>query len=253
MIRIRITALCLAAALIAACAQVPEQSVTLSVNVGEALEDLRQKNAALIGQLFSDRKKRINDFVDTIYAPYVIRGNLTAGKDYENTGQKISMLTLIPKLVNSGDEQGALAAMNFVVKGLTDDIQSKRAELLRLVDTQEKQIKQAFDGAFGIVIQGNETTTGLLRSIRQVQSTQNQVLRAIGIDHDLRGDANSAFSRVSDVIGKILSDAQVADGALGKVTADSTECKDAEDEIKCKADRIRSILKTAVDATNEVK
>ena len=248
MIRSRTIALCLAAALLAACAQVPEQSITLSVDVGKALEDLRQKNAALIGQLFSDRKKKVNEFVDTVYAPYVIKANLTVEKDYENTGQKISMLSLIPKLVNNGEEAGALAAMNFVVKGLTDDIQSKRTELLGLIETQEQQVKQAFDSAFGIVIQGNETTTGLLRSIRQVQSAQDQILRGIGSDRELRGDVNSSFARASDVIGKILGHAEVVDGALGKITAESTECKDAEDEIKCKIDAMKSILETAVDA-----
>lgn len=248
----RSIALCLVVVLASACAQVPEQSVTLSMDVGKALEDLRQKNAELIGQLFSDRKRKVNNFVDTVYAPYVIRRNLTAEKDYENTGRKISMLNLIPKLVNDGDEKGALAAMNFVVEGLTNDIQSKRKDLLAPIETQERQVKVAFDNAFGIVIQGNETTTGLLRSIRQVQSAQEKILQDIGLKQNLRGEANSAFARASDTIGKIIGDAQAVDAALGKITAASAECNDAEDKILCKTDKMKTILETAVDAVREI-
>ena len=244
--------LCLVVVLAAACAQVPEQSVTLSVDVGKALEDLRQKNAALIGQLFSDRKKKVNDFVDAVYAPYVIQRNLTAIKDYENTGKGISMLNLIPKLINNGDEKGALAAMNFVVEGLTNDIQSKRTELLVPIETQERQVKEAFDNAFGIVIQGNETTTGLLRSIHQVQSAQEKILQDIGLNENLRGEANSAFGRASDTISKIIGDAQAVDAALGKITADSAECNSAEDKVLCKADKVKTILETAVDSVKEI-
>ena len=251
-IRMRGTVLCLVVALVAACAQVPEQSVALSIDVGRALEDLRQKNAALIGQLFSDRKKKVNDFVDTVYAPYVIQRNLTVEKDYEDTGQKISMLNLIAKLVDDGDQKGALATMNFVVERLTADIQSKRRELLTPVETQERQVKGAFDSAFGIVIQGNETTTGLLRSIRQVHSAQENILQDIGLRQDLRGEANSTFARASDTIGKIIGDARAVDAALGEITADSAECQDAEDKIQCKVDRMKTILETAVDSVREI-
>jgi len=244
--------LCLVVVLATACAQVPEQSVTLSIDVGKALEELRQKNAALIGQLFRDRRKTVNDFVDTVYAPYAIEKNLTTEKDYENTGQKISMLNLIPKLVNNGKREEALAMMNFVVMGLINDIRSKRSERLMLIESQERQVKVAFDNAFGIVIQGNETTTGLLRSIRQVHSAQEKVFQSIGFGQNLRDEANSAFAQASDTIGIIIDNAQAVDTALKKITSDSAECKDAKDEVLCKLDQMKVLLETAVESAKGI-
>ena len=242
--RIQTTPLYLATTLfaltmIAACAKVPEQSVTLSVNVGESLEELRQKNADLVSLLFRDRRKMVNDFVDTVYAPYVINMNLTTEQDYEKNGQEISMLNLILKHGEKGEEKEAFDAMYIVVTALIDDIQSMRAELLRPIETQEQQVKRAFDNAFGIVIQGNETTTGLLRSIRQVHSAQDRFLQDIGIGKDLRGKTHSAFADASQVIEKILDDAQGADSTLDKISA---ECKKAEDEVQCKIDKFKLTL-----------
>ena len=244
--------LCLVVVLASGCAQVPEQSVTLSMDVGKALEELRQKNAALIGQLFRDRRKTANDFVDTVYAPYAIERDLTAEKDYENTGQKISMLNLIPKLVNNDKREEALAMMNFVVEGLINDIKSKRSERLVLIEAQERQVKVAFDNAFGIVIQGNETTTGLLRSIRQVHSAQENVLQGMGFSQNLRGEVNSAFAQASDTIDIIIDNAQAADTALDKIASDSAECKNSEDEVLCKLNQMKAILETAVESAKGI-
>ena len=58
--------------LLASCAQVPEDSVVLSEDVGSVLEELRQKNATLVDRMFSDRKDRVIEFIDKEYGPFIV-------------------------------------------------------------------------------------------------------------------------------------------------------------------------------------
>ena len=78
--------------ILTACAQLPPESVTLSEDVGEVLEELRQKNASLVGQLFHDRKARINAFVDNVYGPTVVADAM----------KKVNAVALLKKAVDAG-------------------------------------------------------------------------------------------------------------------------------------------------------
>ena len=134
---------------LASCAQVPDESVTLSEDVGSVLEELRQKNTALMVRMFDDRKAQIKQFIDETYAPFLVSSAM----------RKARALDHLKRLVDEGEGDQALKLMQIVVNRSLAKIQAKRTELLQPVQRQEDQVKAAFDSAFGIAIKGTETTT----------------------------------------------------------------------------------------------
>lgn len=215
--------------LLTACSQVPEQSVTLSEDVGQVLEELRQKNTSLVTQLFDDRKSRINAFVDNVYGPAVVSKAMKA----------TNAVARLKTAVDTGKGDEALKLMQTMVNLSLARIQKTRAELLRPIEKQQREVKTAFDNAFGVAIKGTETTTGLLRSIRAVDTAQNQILGKLGIQN-LRATVNKDFANVSDRLGQFLGGAQKVDQALNEVTA---AAKDADGKgIEGKIELLKKIL-----------
>ena len=112
---LRTIAAALLLGLLASCAQVPEESVTLSEDVGSVLEELRQKNAALIVRMFDDRKAQINRFIDETYAPFVVSSAM----------KKTQALDRLKRLVDEGHGDRALKLMQIMVKRSLAKIQAE--------------------------------------------------------------------------------------------------------------------------------
>lgn len=221
--------------LLASCAQVPQESVTLSEDVGSVLEELRQKNAALVDRMFTDRKNRINEFIDKEYGPYIVSEAM----------KKTNAVETLGNLVKAGKGDQALKLMQIMVNQSVAQIQKRRAALLQPIETQQSQVKAAFDSAFGVAIKGNETTTGLLRSVRQVDAAQNAILGDLGLK-DLREKVNADAAAVSDKLAVILSGATSVETAIDGATDQATACK--SDDVQCKFEKLKSVLDAATKA-----
>ena len=229
---LRVFAAALLFGALASCAQVPEEAVTLSEDVGSVLEELRQKNAALVVRMFDDRKAQINQFIDETYAPFVVSSAM----------KKTKALDRLKRLVDEGQGDRALKLMQIMVNRSLAKIQAKRTELLQPIQRQEDQVKAAFDSAFGIAIKGTETTTGLLRSVRRVHSAQDQILGELGLK-DLRNTVNRDVASVSDKLASLLASARNLDASLDEATEDGSGC--AADDVECKFRKIKSVLEGA--------
>ena len=130
-----LAALLLTTLLFGGCAQVPQEAVVLSEDVAVILEELRQKNSSLITQLFSDRRARINTFVDTVYAPAIVKDAI----------ERTNALERIANEVNNGDPNKALRMMEIVVRQSRQRIEKTRRELSAPVNAQERAVRDAFD------------------------------------------------------------------------------------------------------------
>ena len=225
---------------LASCAQVPEESVTLSEDVGSVLEELRQKNAALIVRMFADRKAQINQFIDETYAPFLVSSAM----------RKARALDHLKRLVDEGEGDQALKLMQIMVNRSLAKIQAKRTELLQPVQRHEDQVKAAFDSAFGIAIKGTETTTGLLRSVRRVHSAQDQFLGELGLK-GLRNTVNRDLASASDKLASLLASARNLDATLDEATKDGSGC--AAGDIECKFRKIKSVLEGAAGVGSAAK
>jgi hypothetical protein len=222
--------------LLASCAQVPEDSVVLSEDVGSVLEELRQKNATLVDRMFSDRKDRVIEFIDKEYGPFIVSEAM----------KKTNAVETLSNLVKAGKGDQALKLMQIMVNQSVAQIQKRRASLLQPIETQQSQVKAAFDSAFGVAIKGNETTTGLLRSVRQVDASQNAILGDLGLK-DLRSKVNADAAAISNKLAVILSGAHSVESAIDGATA----CK--LDDVQCKFEKLKSVLDAAVDSVKSAK
>ena len=236
---LRIIAAALLFGVLASCAQVPEESVTLSEDVGSVLEELRQKNAALIVRMFDDRKAQINQFIDETYAPFVVSAAM----------KKVNAVDSLKRLVDEGKGDQALKLMQIMVNRSLARIQAKRTELLQPIQRQEEQVKAAFDNAFGIAIKGTETTTGFLRSVRRVHSAQGQILGELGLK-DLRNTVNRDIALVSDKLANLLASTSNLDASLDDAAQDRGEC--AAEDIECRFKRIKAVLESAAGVGSAV-
>ena len=246
MLRLRIVASFLIVTLVSACAQVPEESVTLSAYVGNVLEELREKNSNLVRQLFTDRRQRINEFIDNTYTPYIINDSIDKVYPFETDDKGDTAVTETPlnylnRLVQEGRDREALAVMRDMVTNWVNRVQMRRSQMLAPIDAQERQVKQAFDSAFGVAIKGTETTTGLLRSVRNVHSVQGQILGKIGMGN-LRDTINEKAAESNAKLGKLLTNAQKVNTALDGIITGKAGCADPE----CMANKIQELM---VEAT----
>lgn len=225
--------LLLLATLLAGCAQVPQEAVVLSEDVAGILEELRQKNSALIQQLYVDRKARVNAFVDEVYAPAVVRDAITRTRALERIAGR----------VEEGEVAEALSMMETIVRLSRRRIEQTRRELLSPLEAQEAEIRTAFDAGFGVAIRGTETTTGLLRSVRAVHDGQERLLGHAGIE-DLRASVNERSAEASRRLEGVLAGAAAVDDSLESMAASGeVSMEEASEMVR----RIKEIITAARD------
>ena len=95
---------CAAAALVAACAQVPKESVELSTTVGRDIAAAHESHIRLARTLFARMKGDVNRFVDDVYAPYQIQFVLARKKERQAQGNPNNLFSVIEKAMAHPDD-----------------------------------------------------------------------------------------------------------------------------------------------------
>lgn len=213
----------LVALFLSACAQVPKESIELGENVGNILNDLRVKNANLIALHFQSQKDRINRFVDDIYAPQVIA---EAMRD-----PNVNVLQELTDYVQAGKGDDVIGLMEIMVRLSMERVDDTRRGLLAPIELQEREVKAAFDQAFGAAIKGNETTTGILRSVVAVHETQNLALERVGLG-GLREQVSNEAASVSNMIANLNTQAGEIEAILSKDRSGANDFEKANDIVQ---------------------
>lgn len=199
----RVAAVCLlfVASLLSSCADVPEEAVTLSVTVGNDLEEVHRSHRALAERYFARMKSDIDAFVDEKYAPFITDRTLKAEVKLPN-GQKTTILDII---VAEAKKEGAgrtLAFMGSTVKKITAQIARYRNELMAPVEAQEREVLRAVDDTYAKIQNAHAVVTGHLASVRRVQQAQQELLETAGLK-DLRRKFIDTTASVSDRVAEI--------------------------------------------------
>jgi len=204
------------------CAQVPKESVELSVTVGRDLAEIHRAHRELTTRYFGRMKNDINEFIDEIYRPYMI----------QNTMADFKLLERIQSAVRSGNEASAFDIMKLFVSLLSEQIESYRMELLQNISKQESEVLLAIDDSYQKIQNANAIVTGHLASIRKVHDAQAELLSRVKLE-GLREEVATKTVGFSDKISDIIVKARKVDQTIDKA-----------------AERMKAIEALAIDLKN---
>lgn len=182
---------------IAGCAGVPKESVELSATLGRDLNEIHRAHKELAVRYFKRMKGDINDFVDNIYRPYMIKSSI---RDFK----------LIEKIQNAESMDGgadALTIMEIYVNLVTNQIETFRKELLKEIIEKEAKFLADIDDAYQKLQNANAIVTGHLASIRKVHDTQAELLERAGLQN-LRKKFIEETVNVSDRVAALVAEAR---------------------------------------------
>jgi len=188
------------------CAQVPKESVELSVTVGRDLAEVHRAHREITIRYFDRMKKDVNEFIDEIYRPYMI----------QNTMSDFKLLERIKSAVGRADEVRAFDIMSLFVSLLSEQIENYRRELLQNISRQESEVLLAIDDSYQKIQNANAIVTGHLASIRKVHDAQQELLSRGKLD-GLRDEVATKTVAFSDKISEIIEKARRANETIDKV------------------------------------
>jgi len=180
----------------AACEKIPEEAVTLSVTVGQDIEQVHRSHRALAERYFARMKRDIETFIDEKYRPFLTERTLNAS---------VNGTTVLEAIVAEARKPGGgrvLSRMSRTVERITARIASYRSELMEPVEAQERAVLRAIDDSYTRIQNAHAVVTGHLASIRKVQQAQDELLGAAGLK-DVREKIIDRTAAVSDRIAEI--------------------------------------------------
>lgn len=219
------------ALLTSACADVPEEAVTLSVTIGKDLEEIHKSHRALAERYFGRMKADINVFIDETYRPFIVEQSLTKGTTVTLADGRTVTVSPWQVLASEVKKPGGgkiVARMDTIVKKITAQVAKKRAEFLTPIEDQQREVMRAIDDSYARIQSAHAVVTGHLASVRKVAQAQQDVLEKAGLK-DVRKNFIDTTAEVSDRIAEITGKArrgeEKLDDALGKVSKILSEAK----------------------------
>jgi hypothetical protein len=203
------------------CAQVPKESVELSVTVGRDLAEVHRAHRELTIKYFVRMKDDINDFIDEIYRPYMI----------QRTMADFKLLEKMQSAVENGNEVRAFNIMQLFVSLLSEQIENYRRALLQNISKQESEVLSAIDDSYQKIQNANAIVTGHLASIRKVHDAQAELLSRVNLE-GLREEVADKTAALSGKISDIIVKARKVDYTIDKAEERMKSIKALADELK---------------------
>lgn len=222
-----------------ACAQVPKESVQLSAAIGRDLASVHESHRRTVHVLFSRMRADVNRFVDKVYAPAQVKAIAvrqaalaTSADPAERQRSFIILLQAAAKPDTKPEILDAvLKATAVFLQKVRSDIDGRRSELLAPLTRQEEEITRAIDAAYGQLRLSNAVLTSYLASLVKVNDAQDEVLRSVGVQKDLRTDVGTALADASDKIGTLVEKAEATDDSLAKAEESVKQLQNALGEL----------------------
>jgi hypothetical protein len=190
------------------CASVPGESLELSATIGRDLEVVHAAHRTLAALHFDDLLRRIDEFVDDVYRPYVV----------QRTMVELDVVAELEAALAGTGDLDPLDIMSITVEETVVQIARFRAEMRAPVQRQRREVLAAIDQAHLQLQTANAVVTGHLASVRKVHDMQADALAEAGLE-GIRDDMARRLAAVSDGVGRVLEDARQADDGLDQVPA----------------------------------
>lgn len=136
--------------------QVPKESVELSTTVGRDITTVYKYHREIVKLLYSRMRQDVKRFVDNVYAPFQIRAAME--NDFKNAtstdakNRRASLLLAINNAFKADapdkPQRQVFDAMGRMVIIIREDVELKRAELIKPLDDQEAQVFRFTLGLF---------------------------------------------------------------------------------------------------------
>ena len=202
--------LCMAVGLLllfTGCAQVPKESVELSVTVGRDLAEVHRAHRELAIRYFGKMKGDINTFVDEIYRPYTIKTSLV----------NFELIEKIEISRRPGAKYDTLTLLDVYVTKVTEEIESYRKILISPIETQESEVLSAIDDSYQKLQNANSIVTGHLASVRKVHEAQAELLDRTGIE-GLRDKFVENTVKLSEEVDSLIKKGRAAGNNIDKLS-----------------------------------
>jgi len=206
--KLRITISLLAFSLLNSCASVPKETVQLSTVIGTNIKVLENSHIIMVGLFYTEIINNINDFIEGVYAPFII--NYVLKKELDNYKKNISP-SIFETIHTAASDGISKTATSKVLTDMSDfldaahrQIEKKRNELLIPVQKQRDSIIFNIKTSYGNTMRANSSVTNYLQSISNLKESQQKVLSVIG----LKGKAeelNKSLLKVSELTKTLLA------------------------------------------------
>jgi hypothetical protein len=208
--------------LLAACAQVPRESVELSTAVGRDAAVAHESHRNLAQTLFSRIKRDVNRFVDDVYAPYQIQFVLDRQKKRQAARDPANLFSILEiaaqRAQDTQAQRDALAVMQVIVEEVHVDIEEYRRLRMTPILQQEREVMAAIDRVYEQIKEGNAVVTAHLASVVRVHEVQDDLLRKANLD-GLREKVGVSLSNASIRIAEFVDKANSVEGSIDTASA----------------------------------
>jgi hypothetical protein len=180
----KILAVIFSSLLMASCASIPKETVTLSKTIGSDLQILHDSHRNMVQLYYNGIKGNVIAFIDDVYAPFVIHHVLEVELNKHKRGESsiYGIIENAGKTGGKGETEEALNVMLEFQEAANQQINVKRNELLSPILQQEKEILSTIDQSYQNTIYANATLTAYLVSVRKVKESQNEALSIVGLN-----------------------------------------------------------------------
>jgi len=192
--------------ILSSCVSVPKESITLSETLGSDLRVLKQSHLNTINLYYDNLETKINTFIDEVYAPFIIQYVLESEfESFENN--QPSMITFLNEAskpeATQEDTKQAFKEIKDFHNLMSNQILSKRGELLKPIQSQRNEILKAINSSYDNAIYANSTLTAYLQSASSVKNTQKETLKLIGLE-GADEYLNDALLNASDILNDVI-------------------------------------------------
>ena len=180
--KLRILFLGLLILICGSCVSIPQETIRLSKGLGEGLVSLHEKHRKLVLLYYQEIEKKINDFIDNVYVPYIINFALKKHTVRFKEG-KISLLGVIQKLAENDSKENRKEVLKHMKQFKTEfynKVNKTIQELLHPIRNKKEKVISYIDKEYELMSRMNLTITSYLKSVYKLKKSQEELLITFG-------------------------------------------------------------------------
>ena len=196
--------------LMVACAQVPKESVELSVTVGRDMAEMRRAHVALVNLHYKQVLDGVNRFIDDVYLPYQVQHTLGFAPVKK---ELLSAINTASKADTSGKNQkDAMEKIEHFLVTIQHEVESYRQSKTEPVIKERDELVKSLNESYERIHYANSIVTGHLASVVKVHDTQNELLEKLKMG-DFRKKITVGAEKNTEAINKLIeSTKDIAEG-----------------------------------------